>query len=124
MFLMKDIILVALDVACIVWIVAALSDPLGAFAFTVKLLAYLLGGVYLGIPIVAFGWMALNGVDGAFGKTCLVFFAETIGLAFLLSDLFTLKGLANAARTAAGVYCATISVPCWFIMGTIAYWCW
>lgn len=117
-------ILVSLDAICIGWVIVVVLNP---FDYLCDLLTGLLQALGIALAFVppAIGLLlAVNGVDEIAGKVMLMYLVEVFGCIVLLVSLFSLRGVFSLVRSVAAIYQLMISVPCWFVLGTIAYWSW
>lgn len=121
---MASSIFIVGDIACFLWIVSVLANPweklLAVLGFCFKGIVVILTLV----PIVYGLVLAMNGVDEIFGHICLLYLFEVLGLAALAGSLGILGTLFSAIRGVTIVFQLMISLPCWFIFGSIIYWCW
>lgn len=119
-----DALLASLDAVAIAWVVVVVMNP---FDYLVELLGGMLKAMAIAVtflpPLVGL-LMAVNGVDQILSKVAVMYLIEVFGCVFLVVSLFSLRGVVGLIKGVAAVYQLMISVPCWFVLGTIAYWSW
>ena len=116
--------IVILDLLAILWVVAVMSDP---WTCLVNVITFLARGIVVVLFVVPLGYglvLAMNGMDGILGHVLLAYLVELVGALVLLGSLFTLQGIWSTVKSVAIVYQLMISIPCWFILLSIAYFTW
>lgn len=113
-----------MDALCIVWLMFVWSNPWAALVNTLKMLKRFIITVLVIVPIVYGLVLWSYGANGVFGQVCLAYTMELVGTGALFLSLLTLDGIWEVMRGTFVVYCLMISVPCWFILGSLVYFTW
>lgn len=117
-------ILIFLDIACILWIIAVMSDPwaalLGVIEVLFKFIVTILAIVPIGYGLV----LKMNGIEDVFGHVCMAYVFELVGLGLFLGGLMSLNGVWSIIKGTAVLFQLMISLPATFVLCTVVYFTW
>lgn len=121
---METSTIIALDLACIAWVVFVLSNPWDRLVGMLKACIALASAALFAFPIVVGIVTAINGGDNVFYVVASTYVTELVFVLIALGSFLSIRGIWSLVRGVWFLFAASIAFPGVFLMASVVWLTW